>query len=76
MPHVASHACSAQSSTSVVATRVRAALVTGEPLLLALHPTAPLPAAITAGALPPALAGHEVEAGRATDYDVLLEGAA
>ena len=60
----------------VVTARVRAALVTGEPILLALHPTAPLPATITAGALPAALAGHEVEAGRATDYDALLGGVA
>jgi transposase len=61
---------------SVVSARVRAALTTGEPVLLALHPTAPLPAAIPADALPASLSCHDVEAGRATDYDTLLGGAA
>lgn len=58
-----------------VAERIRTALATGESVLLALHPAAPLPAAITDDALPAALANHEIEAGRAADYDALLGGA-
>jgi transposase len=61
---------------AVVTARVRGALATGEPVLLALHPAAPLPAAITAGELPAALSNHQVESGRASDYDALLGGAA
>jgi hypothetical protein len=51
-------------------------LTPGKPVLLALHPAAPLPAAIAAGDLPAALSDHEVESGRASDYDALLGGAA
>ena len=58
-----------------VAERIRAALATGESVLLALHPATALPAAITADALPAALASYEIEAGRAADYDALLGGA-
>jgi transposase len=60
---------------TIVTARVRAALASGEPVLLALHPTPPLPTAIAFDALPAALSGHAVEAGRATDYDALLGGA-
>jgi hypothetical protein len=61
---------------SIVTARIRAALASGEAVLFALHPAASLPAAIAADALPAALSGHEVEAGRAADYDALLRGAA
>ncbi|MCB9563164.1 MAG: IS21 family transposase [Kofleriaceae bacterium] len=59
----------------VVAARVRAAIENGDPVLLALQPNAPLPVALSVDALPAALSGHDVEAGRATDYDALLGGA-
>lgn len=60
----------------IVAGRVRAALASGDPVLLALHPAAPFPPAIGADALPTALVGHDVESGRAADYDALLGGVA
>lgn len=61
---------------NTVTARVRAALASGEPVLLALHPTTAQPAALAVGALPAAFSGYDVEAGRATDYDALLGGAA
>ncbi len=61
---------------NIVSARVRSALASGEPVLLALHPTAPMPATISADVLPTALSGHDVEAGCAADYDALLRGAA
>jgi hypothetical protein len=59
---------------AVVAARLRTALVTGEPVLFALRPNAPLPTALRDEDLPAALAGFDVEAGRAADYDDLLGG--
>jgi transposase len=60
----------------VVAERIRRALASGEPILLALGPTAPTPPSMNADALPSSLRDVEVISGRAADYDQLLGGAA
>lgn len=59
---------------AIVAARLRTALATGEPVLFALRPNAPLPSSLRSEQLPAALAGFDVEAGRAADYDDLLGG--
>lgn len=59
---------------AAVADYVRAALATGEPILLALRPPDPSPPAVPVDTLPPSLAGVDVAAGRAADYDALLGG--
>jgi hypothetical protein len=61
---------------AAVATRLRAALARGEPLLLALAPP-PVEAAVVAdAALPQSLRGVEIESGCAADYDAWLRGGA
>jgi hypothetical protein len=57
-----------------VARAVAAALASGEPLQLATRPPTPPPTPVPVDALPASLAGVEVTAGRAADYDVLLGG--
>lgn len=59
---------------SAVAARVLVALERDEPLLLALAPPPEPSVALTEDALPRALREHDVPAGRAADYDVLLRG--
>ena len=59
-----------------VATRVRAALASGEPLQLALRPAVVAAPAVPSDALPPSLVGIEVAAACAADFDVLLAGGA
>jgi transposase len=53
--------------------RLDAALVSGEPVLLALRPNA-APASAATEVLPPSLLGIDVASGRAADYDILLGG--
>jgi hypothetical protein len=57
------------------AERVQRALDVGEPVLLALRPSEPAPAAVAPEALPWRLRGVDVAAGRAADYDRWLAGA-
>ena len=57
----------------VVVERLRAALSTGEPILLALRPP-PTERATSAVELPSSLQHVEVQSGRAADYDALLVG--
>ncbi len=57
------------------ADRVQRALDTGEPVLLALRPSEPAPAAVAPDALPWRLRDVDVTAGRAADYDRWLAGA-
>ena len=59
-----------------VARDVAAALVTGEALQLAVHARPPSAPPMPTDLLPASLAGVEVAAGAATDYDALLDGAA
>jgi hypothetical protein len=59
---------------AVVAECVRAALSTGEPILLALRPRTASPSPVPVEMLPASLAGVDVAAGQAADYDVLLGG--
>jgi transposase len=56
------------------AKRIERALSTGEPVLLALGPSEPLPS-VPSDALPSSLRDIEVASGRAADYDHLLGGA-
>jgi transposase len=58
----------------VTGERVRRALETGEPLLLALRPSEPAPS-MPVEALPSRLREIDVACGRAADYDCLLGGA-
>ena len=58
----------------LTAERVRRALETGEPLLLALRPSEPAPS-MALEALPARLREIDVASGRAADYDRLLGGA-
>jgi transposase len=58
----------------LTAERVRRALETGEPLLLALRPSEPAPS-MALEALPVRLREIDVASGRAADYDRLLGGA-
>jgi transposase len=64
-----------QLGVEVVAARVEAALERGEPLQLALRPSAAVNA-LTTEALPVSVRDIEVEAARAADFDSLLRGAA
>jgi transposase len=57
------------------AERVRRALHSGEPVLLALRPSEPTPTAVAPEALPWRLRDVDVAAGRAADYDRWLGGA-
>jgi transposase len=57
-----------------VAECVRAALTTGEPILLALRPRTAPPPLVPVETLPASLASVDVTAGRAADYDALLGG--
>jgi transposase len=59
-----------------IATRLRRALASGEPILLALRPASPMPKPINENELPSTFAAVTVEAGRAADYDALIGGAA
>jgi hypothetical protein len=59
---------------AAVAACVRGALATGEPILLALRPPDTSPPPVPVDTLPRSLAGIDVAAGRAADYDVLLGG--
>lgn len=59
---------------AVVVDRVRAALKSGDPILLALRPPDPAPPDVPAHALPAQLADLDVASGRAADYDALLLG--
>jgi len=59
---------------AVVIARLHAALASGEHVLLALRPPEPLPVGVAEAELPSVLAGVEVAAGRAADYDALLAG--
>ncbi len=59
----------------VTAERVRRALVSGEPVLLALRPSEPAPQSMSSDSLPSCLRDIDVAAGRAADYDTLLGGA-
>jgi transposase len=61
---------------AVVATRLRAAMASGEPVQLAIRPPSPPPTDVRSEDLPAALAGLDVAAGRASDYDALLTGGA
>lgn len=61
---------------SAVSRDVAAALVTGEPLQLAVRTKPAPPASVPLEALPASLAGVDVRAGAAADYDTLLGGAA
>lgn len=54
------------------AERVQRALASGEPVLLALRPSEPVPPSVTVDALPSRLRAIDVAAGRAADYDQLL----
>ncbi len=58
----------------LTAERVRRALETGEPLLLALRPSEPAPS-MALEALPVRLREIDVASGRAADYDRLFGGA-
>jgi hypothetical protein len=60
---------------SVTTERVRRALDSDQPVLLALGPSAPLPPSIAAEAVPASLRDVEVAAGSAAEYDCLLRGA-
>jgi len=60
---------------SITAERVRWALASGEPVLLALRPSDPAPPSVSVDALPSALREIEVATGCAADYDLLLGGA-
>jgi hypothetical protein len=55
--------------------RVQRALDVGEPVLLALRPSEPAPAAVAPEGLPWRLRDVDVTAGRAADYDRWLAGA-
>jgi transposase len=61
---------------SAVAGRLERALVTGEPLQLAAHPTPAPSAVIQQEALPPGLRDVTVTSAAAADFDALLRGAA
>jgi hypothetical protein len=61
---------------AVTAERVQRALASGEPVLLALRPSEPLPPSVTVEALPSRLRVIDVASGRAADYDALLVGGA
>ena len=58
----------------VTAERVARALVSGEPVLLALRPSEPVHSPMSVEALPSRLREIEVASGRAADYDHLLGG--
>jgi transposase len=58
-----------------VATEIAAALATGEPIQLAVRTRASKTPEVAAEQLPSSLAGIEVHAGSAADYDVWLGGA-
>lgn len=57
-----------------VRVRLRAALASGEPILLALAPPAPSSPALDEADLPTALRSLDVASGRAADYDRWLRG--
>ncbi|MCA1665474.1 MAG: IS21 family transposase, partial [Myxococcales bacterium] len=59
----------------ITAERVARALISGEPVLLALRPSEPAPPSMTVETLPQRLRDIEVVSGRAADYDHLLGGA-
>ena len=63
-----------ERGADAVAACVRAALATGEPVLLALRPPDATPPSVAVDTLPATLAAVEVVAGRAADYDDVLLG--
>jgi hypothetical protein len=61
--------------TEAIAPRVELALAQGEPLQLALRPTAPA-VSLGAEALPPSVRDVVVESSKVADFDALLGGVA